>query len=81
MLITLEQIEDKLIDYAPTIDTILEDACYQIIKRARLHHGLTGEQWDSEAREMAQRLKPIIEGHLLTIEQMVAGKEGDADGD
>jgi hypothetical protein len=75
MYITFAEIENKLIDYAPTIDTILEDACYQIIKRARLHHGLTGEQWDAEAREMAQRLKPVVEGHLVTIEQMVEGDE------
>ena len=44
MYITFEEIEEKLVDFAPTIDTILEDACYQIIKRARLHKGLTGEQ-------------------------------------
>ncbi len=75
MLMTFEEIEDKLIDHAPPVETILEDACYQIIKRARLHKALTGEQWDAEAREMAQRLKPIVEGHLVTIEGMVRGDD------
>lgn len=42
------------------LDTLLEDLCYEVIRREGIHVHLTGEAWEREAAMLAARLRPLV---------------------
>ena len=42
------------------LDELLQDLCYEVIRREGIHVNLTGEAWDRESAMLAARLRPLV---------------------
>lgn len=60
--------ESPLTDRASYLDTLMEEAAYEVIRREGVFSNLSGEEWGTEAKalgkEFAAILRPVIDEYV-----------------